>query len=129
MGPLLPEPMEFLDLAHDDSVKVQITGYVQGEASIAPKNPTSRHVAIHMAQNQLAVAPPPGHPITVNVPVTRIFITRLDKPSAVPYYDISSKTLQAALKPLLENGSFRNRTFVITANGHAPAKRYSLEVM
>lgn len=126
---LLSEPMEFLDLENGNSVTVQITGYEYGTASIAPRITTSRHVAIHMAQNNLATAPPPGHPVTIDVPVTRINITRIDKPSPVPYYDISAKTLQAQLKPLLDSGAYRSRTFKITANGEKPSKRYSVEAI
>src|SRR5271166_233676 len=123
---LLAEPMEFLDLHHGSAVRISISAWTDGEASIAPKVPTARHVAIHMAQNELTSAPPPGHPITVVVPVLRVFMKRLDEPSPVPYYDISSKTLRAQMLPLLQSGIHRSKEFIISANGHAPLKRYSV---
>lgn len=126
---LLPEPYEYLDLHDGEHVKWHITDYLIGEANIAPKNPTARHIVIHMEQNQLTAAPPAGHPITVTVPVTRLYGTRLDKPSHAAYLDVSSKTLQATLKPLLDSGVWRGRSLMFTANGHAPAKRYSVELI
>ena len=90
---LLPEPMEFLDLEHGESIRLSITSYLPGEAVIHPTHPTPRHVRKFMDQNRLTEPPAPGMPISVTEPVLRVFGTRIDQPSQATYWDISSKTI------------------------------------
>lgn len=124
---MLPEPYEFLDLGHNESAKLRISKWQLGEAKIAPTNPTNRQRALYMEQQQLTEPPAPGHPIVLTIPVLRVWMKRIDRPSPVAYYDISSKHLQASLLPLLQTPGFQARVFTITGNGTRPMKRYSLE--
>jgi len=50
-----------------------------------------------MDQRQLEAPPPPGTPITVEIPALSLFGSRLDKTSPAAYWDVSSKTLRADL--------------------------------
>jgi hypothetical protein len=123
----LSEPMEYLDLEHGDSIVLSITRSEMGAAQIHPTAVTPRNIRLHMQQNQLSEPPAPGTPITVRIPVLRLFGTRIDKPSPLSYWDISSKTLQANLWPRLKAYEGSILTVTITANGYKPTKRYSVE--
>src|ERR1700722_4103184 len=98
----LSEPFEYVDLAHSMSMTIQVTAFEDGSGLIHPSNPSPKHVRQHMDQNGLTEPPPPNTPIGVQVPVLRLFGIRLDKSSPSPYWDISSRTLQAQLLPLLD---------------------------
>jgi len=123
---ILDGPMEFLDLEHGHSVTLQVSSFLEGETVIAPRNPTQAQRAQFMQENGMTDPPGVGHPITVTIPVVRLFGTRLDEPDLRPYWDISSKTLIAQLTPQLRAGTHTYRQFTITANGVKPKKRYSL---
>jgi hypothetical protein len=124
----LPEPIEFLDLAHGVSIVLRIDRYEMGTTQIHPTVVTPRHVRLHMEQNGLTAAPPAGHPITVRIPVLRVWGERLDEPSPLHYWDISSKRLTADLQPRLYAAAGRPVTVKLTANGYKPVKTYSVEV-
>lgn len=148
---LLSEPFEYIDLANSMSMTLQIVAFQDGSGTIHPTNPTAKHVRQHMDQNQLAAPPVAGTPISITVPVLRLFGARLDKASPSPYWDISSLTLQAQLLPLLDVSAgstpttaleARNTgtsygkvplvspiTLKLTANGARPQKRYSVEIL
>jgi hypothetical protein len=147
----LSEPFEYVDLAHSMSMTIQVTAFEDGSGLIHPSNPTPKHVRQHMDQNGLTEPPAANMPIGVQVPVLRLFGSRLDKASPSPYWDISSRTLQSQLLPLLDvqAGSTPTTalearklavsygkvplqaplTIKITANGARPQKRYSVEVL
>lgn len=149
--PPLDEPFEYVDLANSMSMTLQIVAFLDGSGQIHPSNPTAKHVRVHMDQNQLNAPPVEGTPISISVPVLRLFGSRLDKASPSPYWDISSLTLQAQLLPLLDVSagstpttalearksgvSFGKVTLTapitlrLTANGARPQKRYSVEVL
>ena len=127
IGPDLPEPIEFLDLAHGKSIQLTITSYEMGTTTIHPTNPTSKHRRIYMQQNDLTEPPTVGTPITIRIPVLRVHGSRLDEASPVTYWDISSKTLQANLLPRLTNNGGAPLTVILTAIGVRPTKRYSVE--
>src|SRR5258708_9062703 len=151
LSALLDEPFEYIDLAHSMSMTIQVTAFEDGSGLIHPSIPTPKHVSLHMAQNGLTEPPPPNMPISVTVPVLRLFGIRLDKASPSPYWDISSRTLQAQLLPLLDvqagstpttaiearkSGLAYGKvplvtpiTLKITAAGARPQKRYSLEIL
>lgn len=120
--------MELLDLEHQNAITLSLTGYQQGVTTIHPKNPGPRQIRIYMQQNGLTVPPVAGTPISIQIPVLRVFGVRVDKPSPTKYWDITSLTLQADLLPRLMayNGGTLNVT--ISANGYKPTKRYSIEV-
>ena len=46
-----------------------------------------------------------------------------------PYWDITSQTLIAQLRPLLEQTPAKIFKVRLTAHGVAPSKRYSLEIL
>lgn len=123
----LPEPIELLDLEHGNSISLAIDRYEVGQTLIHPTQPSPRHVRIHMQQFGLTAPPAPGTPISVMIPVLRVFGTRLDKPSPLHYWDISSKTLQADLLPRLIANQGGVLTVTLTAIGYKPTKRYSVE--
>lgn len=127
-GPnVLPEPIEFLDLEHLHSITLALTSYQLGLVLIHPKVITSRQVRLYMQQNGLTEPPTAGTPISVQIPVLRVFGNRLDKPSPLHYWDISSKRLQADLLPRLQVSQGSILTVTITADGEKPTKVFSVE--
>ena len=125
---LLAEPMEFIDLHHGEQFVLRVEKFEDGSAVIHPKNPTPRHIRQFMTQQSLTAPPPAGTPISVETPVLRIWGERLDKPSAAPYWDVSSKTLRADLLARVNGGAQFPMILTLTANGHAPLKRYSVSI-
>jgi hypothetical protein len=128
IGSDLPEPLEFLDLEHQHSIRLEITQYEMGTALIHPTHVTPRAIRIYMDQNGLKDPPAAGTPISIRVPVLRVTGRRLDAPSPLRYWDISSKTLQADLLPRLTAAAPGSLTVTLIANGVKPTKRYSVEV-
>jgi len=127
-GVSLPEPIEYLDLEHQESIVLQITKYELGTTTIHPKVITPRHIRTHMEQNSLLSPPPPGTPITVRVPTLRVWGSRVDAASPMTYWDVSSKRLIADLTPRLYAAGGAPITVTLTAAGTKPTKRYSVEV-
>jgi hypothetical protein len=125
--PELPSPMELLDLEHANAITLGIDRYEQGVTTIHPKTITPRDIRIFMQQQGLTAPPVAGTPIFKQIPVLRVYGSRLDKPSPATYWDISSLTLQASLLPLLTANAGRRLTVIITADGVKPTKRYSVE--
>jgi hypothetical protein len=125
----LPEPYEYLDLNDQGSMTLRVDSYQDGTAVIHPVAPSPRHVRIHMTQQQLEGPPAAGTPISIEVPVLRLFGDRLDQSSPVHYFDVSSKTLRADLLARFTGGLQLPATVIFTANGHKPRKRYSVEVL
>jgi hypothetical protein len=62
----------------------------------------------------------------VTIPTMRVFVRPGDKSHGMPYWDITSQTLQAQLKPFLDNPATRYKTFTVTAHGARPQKRFGL---
>lgn len=124
----LPEPIEFLDLEHGVSIVLSLTHAVMGTTLIHAREITPRHIHLHMQQNGLSAPPAPGTPITVRIPVLRVYGARQDEPSPLTYWDISSKTLQANLWPRLRAHQDSALVVTLTAHGYKPTKRYSVAV-
>jgi len=123
----LPEPYEYLDLEHQVSVTLEINRSEMGTAVIHPGNPTPRQIRLYMQQNGLDAPPVAGTPISVRIPVLRVYGMRLDEQSPLSYWDISAKTLQANLWPRLRAFEGQPLRVKITGNGVRPTKRYSVE--
>ena len=123
----LPEPLEFLDLEHANAVTLSITRAELGTTQIHPKHITPREIRLYMQQNGLGEPPAAGVPITIRIPVLRLFGSRVDATSPLSYWDVSSKTLQANLWPRLKAFNGLALQVTITANGVKPTKRYSVE--
>jgi len=105
---LLSEPFEFLELKDGTSLTLVATGQEWGEAKIRPRYA--------------------GAPEEKRIPVLRLSVKAGYKPTGVPYWDITSKTLQAQLRPLLPDLIARGAEFTVTAHGEGPQKRFSLRV-
>ena len=120
--------MEFLDLEHGHAISLSITRHELGTGVIHPSVVTKRHVRIYMTQQGLTLPPAPGTPISIQVPILRLWGTRLDAASRAPYWDVSSKHLIADLQTRLNNNGGNPLTVVLTAHGVKPTKRYSVEV-
>jgi len=108
MAKLLSEPFEFLDLKDGVSLTLVAAGQEWGEAVIKPRYP--------------------GAPEEKRIPVLRLSVKPEYKPVGVPYWDITSKTLQAQLRPLLPDLITTGKEFTITAHGEGVQKRFSLRV-
>jgi hypothetical protein len=124
---LLPEPYEYLDLHDGESMMLSIDRFQDGSAVIHPTDVTPRHVRIHMEQRGLDAPPAPGTPISVEVPVIRVFGVRLDKPERTAYWDVSSKRLRAELLMTLTPRTTWPVVLTLTAHGAKRLKRYSVE--
>jgi hypothetical protein len=127
--PELAAPMELLDLENANSITLGIDRYDMGFSTIHPKSPTPRDVRIFMQQQNLTEPPLPGQPIFKQIPVLRVYGSRVDKPSPSTYWDISSLTLQASLLPILTANAGRRVVVTLTAQGVKPTKRYSVELV
>lgn len=123
----LPEPMEYVDIESGDSIQLLVDRYQQGVATIHPTRITNRHRRIYMSQQGLTDAPAMDMPISIEVPVLRVFGERLDKPSPAKYWDFSAKTLQADLLPRLIAAAGGVLRITISAIGAGPTKRFSVE--
>jgi len=105
---LLPEPYEYLELKDGVSLTLAAVKQEWGEALIKPRYP--------------------GAPAEKRIPVLRLTAKEGYKPMGAPYWDITSKTLQAQLRPLLPDLIARGAEFTVTAHGEGPQKRFSLRV-
>jgi len=105
---LLPEPYEYLELKDGTSLTLAVVKQEWGEGVIHPRYA--------------------GAPAEKRIPVLRLTVKLGYKPTGVPYWDITSKTLQAQLRPLLPDLIARGAEFTITAHGEGPQKRFSLRV-
>ena len=123
----LSEPMELLDLEHLGSITLNITSYQLGTTIIHPTEIKPRQTRLYMMQNGLSEPPTPGTPISIRIAVLRVFGQRIDKPSPLHYWDISSKRLQADLLPRLQTRTGGVLSVTITATGYKPTKVFSVE--
>jgi len=80
-------------------------------------------------QEGQAIISPKTSGEAIEIPVTRIYIQRLDRPSPARYYDISSRQVQAQLWGYLSTRAYVGRTFTVDAHGYKPSKQFSLRVM
>ena len=105
---LLPGPYEYLELADGESLRLAITRSEEGEAVIHPRYP--------------------GAPEEKRVPCLRLYVAEGYKPAGAPYWDVTSKTLIARIRPHLAELAAEKKEFVLTAHGTGPRKRYTLEI-
>lgn len=125
--PMLPEPMELLDLEHGNSIQLRIDRYDRGWTVIHPVRVTPRHIRLYMEQHGLTEPPAAGTPISVKIPVLRVYGERLDQTSPLSYWDITSKRLIADLGARLYATGGAPLIVTLTAVGVKPTKRYSVE--
>lgn len=102
----LPGPYELLDLMDNQTIEFRVTNWSQGTIKIHPRYP--------------------GAPAEKTIPVMRLRVPFQDKPTGVQYYDVTSKTLQAQLLPMLMNSRYMDYVYRITKHGVRPRARFSL---
>jgi len=100
-------PYEILDLPDRGSVRLRIVTWERGSMIIHPRFA--------------------GAPTEKEIEVLRLHLAAGVKAYPPPYYDITSKTLQAQLLPLLLERGFERYEYVITKFGVAPKARFTLE--
>lgn len=103
----LPGPYEILELADRESRDLKVVSWERGTMEIHPTWP--------------------GAPPIKEIPVVRVHVTTGVKPLPPHYYDITSKTLQAQMLPMLMERGFENYWYVITKYGVPPRARFTLE--
>jgi len=103
---MLSEPMEILEIGDATSVKLRILRWEKEEAIIRPAHA----------------------PAGKAIPVLRVHVPPETKEMSPYYWDITGKGAQALLLPYLQQPGYEKKTFVLSAVGVAPKKRFSLEV-
>jgi len=126
---LLSEPFEYIDLHPGASMTIRVDKWELGSGVIHPRVVSQRHLRKHMDQRGLTEPPVAGTPISVEEPVLRLFGARVDEVSPMPYFDVSSKRLQADLLARFRAGLWLPSTIRLTANGAKPLKTYSVEIV
>ena len=104
----LPEPMEYLELMDGEKVELRINKFEWGQTDIRPRYA--------------------GAPETKRIPVLRLYAAPGAKLIGAPWWDVTSLTLQAQLRPHLVDLAAAERPFFIVAHGAAPRKRFSVEI-
>ena len=102
------EPFEIFELSDGVSVRLKSVRFEWGSATIHPRYA--------------------GAPESKQIPVLRIHLPGGIKMTGPPYWDVTSKTLQAQLKPLEPDIVGKGREFVVTAHGSGPSKRFSVRL-
>ena len=103
----LPEPYEVLDMLPGEIQELTIEGWEMGKIFIRP-----------------AYAPEGKW-----IPGLRVLVPKETKPAGLPYFDITSKTLQTQLLSALGPVIVTPRRVRITKYGRAPHARFMLEVI
>jgi len=103
----LAEPYEILDLADGGKASFRPTSWERGTMVIRPRYA--------------------GAPAEKVIPVLRIHVWKEDKPFFPHYWDVTGKTAQAQLVPLLMAPGYRSTRITVTKFGVAPRARFSVE--
>src|SRR5574341_2395883 len=124
----LPRPYDILELRDGQRATLRIRGWSEGTIRIFPADWETRvhgdlrRGAIDQAQADALLRD--GKPILS----LRVVLAPGEKPTGMPYWDITSTMLAAQLRPYLEQPGYQGKTFSILAVGVAPRKRFSLAV-
>jgi len=102
----LPGPYEILDLADGASESFIPVKYERGTMVISPRWR--------------------GAPAEKEIPMLRVHVRTEDKPFFPHYWDITSKTAQAQLLPMLMDPRARDYLITITKYGVAPRARFTV---
>lgn len=106
---MLPGPSEIFEPASGQPVELLITGQQVGELTIHPTYA--------------------GAPAQKTIPVLRVFVDPKTKPTGMPYWDITSQTLIAQLRPFLTTFPPTGIRVKVTGQGVAPSKRYTVDLV
>ena len=99
------EPFELLELYDGQVFSLQVVRWEEGRTTIFP----------------------PFAPGGKEIPVLRVHVNPEAQPTGLDYWDITSKTLIAQLRPLLQLAHYRQLEFTIRAYGEKPKKRFTVE--
>lgn len=102
----LPGPYEILDLPDGGSESFVPESYERGSMEIQPRYQ--------------------GAPEKKVIPVLRIHVRTEDKSFFPHYWDVTSKTAQAQLFPMLADPRARDYRITITKHGRAPRARFTI---
>ncbi|MDH5199601.1 MAG: hypothetical protein OEW93_01835 [Candidatus Bathyarchaeota archaeon] len=108
MADVLAEPYDYLELEDGESLEVRIQGFLEGESVIRPRYE--------------------GAPETKRIPCLRLYAAPGAKPIGAPWWDVTSKTLIARLRPHLKDLAASKGPFTVTAYGSGRRKRFSVEI-
>jgi len=100
----LQAPMEILELAPGESRSFTVLWAEEGRTTIYPRD---------------------GRP-PKEIPVLRLHVDLPDKPLFPQYYDATSLTLQAQLRPLVMAPGYVARRFTVTKVGSGPQARFTV---
>lgn len=103
----LKAPAELLDLADGESVEFSVLRSEKGELRIETRLEPEGKV----------------------VPVLRLWVPAEDKPTGAPYWDVTSRTLQARLEPVLDQLVGTRRRIRVTKYGVAPTARHQVDFL
>lgn len=103
----LDPPAEILDLADGESVEFTIQRVDRGELRIETRLEPEGKI----------------------VPVLRLWVPSADKPLGAPYWDVTSRTLQARLEPTLQMLVTGRRRIRVTKFGVAPTARHQVDFL
>jgi len=99
------EPFELLELYDGQVFTFQVVRWEEGRTTIYP----------------------PFAPGGKEIPVLRVYVNPEAQPVGLEYWDITSKTLIAQLRPYLVRPEYRQLEFTIRAYGEKPKKRFTVE--
>ena len=102
-------PYELLELEDQRSLTLTPEKWLQGTMTIVPR----------FSGGQTAKL----------IQVLRLWVPASEKPTGMPYWDVTSQTLIAQVVPLLPDIVARHGKITIKAFGRAPAKRFTVEVL
>lgn len=102
----LPGPYEILELDDGATLVTRVQKWEVGEVTIHP------------------AAKPEGKIVTA----LRIHVPEADKEFFPYYWDITSQTLAAQMRPYLEQPHYEVKKYIITKHGVAPRARFTLAV-
>jgi hypothetical protein len=103
----LKRPIELLDLPDGGSVELSVLRWEKGEIRIETRLEPAGKV----------------------VPCLRLWVRAEDKTVGAPYWDITSRTLQARLEPVLDQLVRSRRRIKITKYGVAPTARHQVDFL
>ena len=104
---LIPGPYEIFDIEPSKTVDLHIVNFERGQVVIHPEYRPEEKI----------------------VDALRLHLAPGTKAVGLPYYDVTSKTLQAQLLGYLERPGYDRYVYRITKYGIPPRARFSLEVV
>lgn len=101
----LPGPIEFLELLPGESRQLLVARAEEGETTITARNESAPK----------------------SIPILRLHVMPGSKGAGLDYYDVSSKTLQAQLRPVVLNQLALPRSVTVTKVGTGLSARFQVD--